>query len=66
MVNSLLLALGLMLVLEGVLPFLAPALWRQTLLDVLRLAGASQLPTLCNSTLRAGKRSLAISSTTSA
>lgn len=30
MKNSLLMAFGLMLVLEGVLPFLAPATWRQT------------------------------------
>lgn len=30
MKNSLLAALALMLVLEGVLPFLAPALWRET------------------------------------
>jgi hypothetical protein len=28
--TSLLVALALMLVLEGVLPFLAPALWRET------------------------------------
>ena len=28
--NSLLAALGLMLVLEGALPFLAPTLWRET------------------------------------
>jgi len=28
--NSLVMALGLMLVLEGVLPFLAPRAWRQT------------------------------------
>jgi uncharacterized protein len=28
--NSLLMACGLMLVLEGVLPFLAPKAWRQT------------------------------------
>ncbi len=28
--NSLFLAFGLMLVLEGVLPFLAPRAWRQT------------------------------------
>ncbi len=30
MKNSLVMALGLMLVLEGVLPFLAPRAWRQT------------------------------------
>lgn len=30
MKTSLLVALALMLVLEGVLPFLAPALWRET------------------------------------
>lgn len=30
MKNSLLMAFGLMLVLEGVLPFLAPRTWRQT------------------------------------
>lgn len=30
MKNSLVMAFGLMLVLEGVLPFLAPKAWRQT------------------------------------
>lgn len=30
MKNSLVMAFGLMLVLEGVLPFLAPKTWRQT------------------------------------
>lgn len=30
MKNGLVMALGLMLVLEGVLPFLAPRAWRQT------------------------------------
>ncbi|MCE5181945.1 MAG: DUF2065 domain-containing protein [Betaproteobacteria bacterium] len=30
MKTSLFVALGLMLVLEGVLPFMAPALWRET------------------------------------
>lgn len=30
MKNSLVMAFGLMLVLEGVLPFLAPRTWRQT------------------------------------
>ncbi|OIQ80778.1 hypothetical protein GALL_374600 [mine drainage metagenome] len=30
MKNSLVMAFGLMLVLEGILPFLAPGIWRQT------------------------------------
>lgn len=30
MLNSLLLAFGLMLVIEGLLPFLAPRTWRET------------------------------------
>ncbi|OFZ69718.1 MAG: hypothetical protein A2Z01_02280 [Betaproteobacteria bacterium RBG_16_58_11] len=36
--NSLLAALGLVLVLEGVLPFLAPGLWRDTFRKLLELA----------------------------
>jgi hypothetical protein len=35
--NSLLAALGLVLVLEGVLPFLAPSLWRDTFRKLLEL-----------------------------
>ncbi|MEK6664510.1 MAG: DUF2065 domain-containing protein [Pseudomonadota bacterium] len=35
--NSLLAALGLVLVLEGVLPFLAPRLWRDTFRKLLEL-----------------------------
>lgn len=36
--NSLLLAFALMLVIEGMLPFLAPARWRETFLQLARLA----------------------------
>ena len=36
--NSLLAALGLVLVLEGVLPFLAPGLWRDTFRKLLELS----------------------------
>ncbi len=36
--NSLLAALGLVLVLEGVLPFLAPSLWRDTFRKLLDLS----------------------------
>lgn len=36
--NSLLAALGLVLVLEGVLPFLAPSLWRDTFRKLLELS----------------------------
>ena len=36
--NSLLAALGLMLVLEGALPFLAPTLWRETFRKLLELS----------------------------
>jgi uncharacterized protein YjeT (DUF2065 family) len=36
--NSLLLAFALMLVIEGILPFLAPARWRETFLQLARLA----------------------------
>lgn len=35
--NSLLAALGLVLILEGVLPFLAPHLWRDTFRKLLEL-----------------------------
>ncbi|HEY3326951.1 MAG TPA: DUF2065 domain-containing protein [Novimethylophilus sp.] len=35
--NSLMLAFGLMLVLEGVLPLLAPASWRQTFRRMIEL-----------------------------
>ena len=38
MAESLLLALGLMLVLEGILPFLAPSIWRQTFERMTRFA----------------------------
>ncbi len=37
MVNSLLLAFGLMLVLEGILPFLTPRVWRETFRRVIEL-----------------------------
>lgn len=37
MASDLLAALGLMLVLEGILPFLSPGLLRQTLLQLTRL-----------------------------
>jgi len=36
--NSLLAALGLVLVLEGVLPFLAPSMWRDTFRKLLELS----------------------------
>ncbi|MBI5751762.1 MAG: DUF2065 domain-containing protein [Hydrogenophilales bacterium] len=36
--NSLLAALGLVLVLEGALPFLAPSLWRDTFRKLLDLS----------------------------
>lgn len=36
--SSLLMALALMLVLEGLLPFIAPARWRETFLQLARLA----------------------------
>lgn len=36
--NSLLAAVGLVLVLEGVLPFLTPRLWRDTFRKVLELS----------------------------
>jgi uncharacterized protein len=38
MLNTLLIALGLMLVLEGLLPFLAPSVWREMFLRITRLA----------------------------
>lgn len=38
MFNTLLIALGLMLVLEGVLPFLAPHIWREMFLRITKLA----------------------------
>jgi len=38
MTDSLLTALGLVLILEGLLPFAAPRLWRETLARVSRLA----------------------------
>lgn len=38
MLETLLIALGLMLVLEGVLPFLSPRIWRQTFLRITQLA----------------------------
>lgn len=34
MAHSLLMALGLMLVVEGLLPFLSPSSWRETMLRV--------------------------------
>ena len=36
--NSLLAAFGLMLVLEGVLPFLAPRVWRETFRKLLEMS----------------------------
>lgn len=38
MLNSLLLAFGLMLVLEGILPFLTPKVWRETFRRVIELS----------------------------
>ncbi|HTJ97361.1 MAG TPA: DUF2065 domain-containing protein [Rhodocyclaceae bacterium] len=38
MFTTLLMALGLMLVLEGVLPFLAPRVWRETFRRITELA----------------------------
>ncbi len=38
MLDTLLMALGLMLVLEGLLPFLAPKLWRETFLRITQFA----------------------------
>ncbi|MDP2154421.1 MAG: DUF2065 domain-containing protein [Sulfuricella sp.] len=38
MKTSLLAALALMLVLEGVLPFLAPALWRETFRKMIEMS----------------------------
>lgn len=36
--HSLILAFALMLVLEGVVPFVAPALWRETFARLVRMA----------------------------
>lgn len=36
--STLLMALALMLVIEGLLPFVAPARWRETFLQLARLA----------------------------
>lgn len=38
MATTLLMALALMLVIEGLLPFLAPKLWRETFLRLMRLS----------------------------
>ena len=38
MVSTLVLALALMLVIEGVLPFLAPSIWRETFRRAIGLA----------------------------
>lgn len=38
MLNTVLIALGLMLVLEGLLPFLAPSIWRDTFRRITELA----------------------------
>jgi uncharacterized protein len=38
MVTTFLLALGLMLVIEGLLPFIAPKLWRDTFRRVIELS----------------------------
>lgn len=37
MISSLLIAFALMLVLEGVLPFLAPTIWRETFKRLIQL-----------------------------
>lgn len=38
MFDSLLTALALMLILEGILPFLAPSLWRETFQRIVQMA----------------------------
>lgn len=38
MLETLLVALGLMLVVEGLLPFLSPRIWRQTFLRITQMA----------------------------
>lgn len=38
MLDTVLIALGLMLVLEGLLPFLAPSVWRETFRRITELA----------------------------
>ncbi len=38
MATTLLMALALMLVIEGLLPFLAPKLWRETFLRLMQLS----------------------------
>ena len=38
MTSTLLLAFGLMLVLEGILPFIAPATWRETFHRLIQLS----------------------------
>ncbi len=38
MVNSLLTAFALMLIIEGILPFVAPAAWRETFLRLAQMA----------------------------
>ena len=38
MVDTVLIALGLMLVLEGLLPFLAPRIWRETFQRLIQMA----------------------------
>jgi len=38
MSDSLLTALALMLILEGILPFLAPSLWRETFQRIVQMA----------------------------
>ncbi|HWV19217.1 MAG TPA: DUF2065 domain-containing protein [Rhodocyclaceae bacterium] len=38
MVDTVLIALGLMLVLEGLLPFLAPRIWRETFQRITQMA----------------------------
>ena len=38
MVTTLLMALALMLVIEGLLPFLAPKVWRETFLRLMQLS----------------------------
>ncbi|MFN3987933.1 MAG: DUF2065 domain-containing protein [Rhodocyclaceae bacterium] len=38
MISTFLMAFALMLVIEGILPFVAPARWRETFLQLARLA----------------------------
>ena len=53
MANTLLVALGLMLVIEGILPFVAPGVWRETFRRVTELSDG-QLRFIGLSSLLAG------------